>query len=244
MAKKIFPIINTSNKQISICQRSASKMAVICVHGFLSSYENILIKTISQELNKKDFTTFAFDFTGCGRSDEDILSIETMLDDLMCVYNFIKSQNYNSISIVAHSLGSLITLLLAKKLKFDNIILVAPVTQKPHYSIEEKYTPKQVEDLNNHGIMEFEAKNRKEGYIFVDKEVFYFRRTIVQEELAKDISSKITIIHGDEDERVPYTDSVRFCEVSTAKLIIMKGANHSFRAKLKELCSNILSEIR
>ena len=244
MAKQIYPIINNLSKQISICQRKGdNKEAIIFVHGFLSSYESTLIKTVSQDLNKKGFTTFAFDFTGCGRSDDDILSIQTMKNDLLCVYDFVKTQNYLSISIVAHSLGSLIVLLLAKNLELKNIILTAPVTQKPHYTLEEKYTQKQVKDLQELGIMEFEAKARKENATFVDEEVFSFRRNIVQEELADDISCPITVIHGNNDERVPYSDSVDFQSTSGAKLITIDGANHSFRGFLKELSAIILDTL-
>jgi alpha-beta hydrolase superfamily lysophospholipase len=68
-----------------------SKSVVILSHALANDKsERGKLDSVVSELNKLGFNTFAFDFSGCGESDDDTLTIEKQVDDLESAIQFVK----------------------------------------------------------------------------------------------------------------------------------------------------------
>lgn len=62
-------------------------------HGFMSSrYSKGRFERLSTAFNKSGHSALLFDLSGCGESDDDILTVEKEVDDLKSAIQFVKSK--------------------------------------------------------------------------------------------------------------------------------------------------------
>lgn len=74
---------------------STSESIIIMCHGFMSSkYSKGRFEKLATAFNKSGHSALLFDFSGCGESDDDILTVEKEVDDLKSAIQFVKSKGY------------------------------------------------------------------------------------------------------------------------------------------------------
>ncbi len=61
-------------------------------------------------LQENGLSALSIDFSGCGKSDDDTLTIDKEVDDLCSAIRFVQSNGYKKIGLYGHSLGGFISL--------------------------------------------------------------------------------------------------------------------------------------
>jgi pimeloyl-ACP methyl ester carboxylesterase len=211
---------------------SVSKSIIIMCHGFMSSkcskgrFERLAIA-----FNKLGYNALAFDFSGCGESDDDSLTVEKEIDDLKSAISFAKSKGYEKIALYGHSLGTLICLKCYTS-EIATMVLSGALTDSMQYNWYEFFTKEQMEELMKKGYITESTPKEVRKEIIVDKQILMDFELIDQKELLRNVTCPVLIIHGNNDE-----EEILLCErskmamtllSSDSKLEIIDGANHSF----------------
>ena len=143
--------------QMPIIKPGFKTPLVILMHGLMSNSENPILKMISDKLVANGFSTIRFDFDGLGQSDGKFIdmTIPKEVEDALCVYNFASNLDFVScISLVGHSMGGLITSIIAGKLgkKITSVVLISPAASIPDdirsgHLLSEKFDPKELPEF-------------------------------------------------------------------------------------------------
>ncbi|MBU3941755.1 MAG: alpha/beta hydrolase, partial [Nanoarchaeota archaeon] len=175
------------------------------------------------------YNILSFDFSGCGESDDDTLTVEKQVDDLNSAIKFVKSKGYQNIGLFGHSLGGLISLKCFTP-EIVTMVLWAPVTNKIKYRWDKRYSKEQLQELEDKGYLTLIRDKGVRRKILIDKRMLAYRESIDQKDLLNNVNCPIMIIHGNKDESVPYTDSQDVIKLlsSDSELEIIDGANHGF----------------
>jgi alpha-beta hydrolase superfamily lysophospholipase len=211
---------------------SVSDSIIIMCHGFTSNkYSKGRFERLIKAFNKSGFSALAFDFSGCGESDDDSLTVDKEVDDLRSAIEFAKSKGYKKIALYGHSLGSLICLKCYTP-EIITMVLSGALTDSMHYNWEEVFTKEQMKELMKTGYIIEPTPNEVREKIIIDKQMLIDFESINQKELLKNITCPMLIIHGNNDE-----EEILLCERSKiamtllsedSKLEVIDGANHSF----------------
>jgi pimeloyl-ACP methyl ester carboxylesterase len=209
---------------------SESESIIIMSHGFTGDKsEHGRFDKVAESFYKSGYNVLIFDFSGCGESDNDTLTVEKQIDDLKSAIKFVKSKDYQKIGLFGHSLGGLISL---KCFTPDIITMVlwAPVTDKIKYTWDKRYSKEQLQELDEKNYI---TKTRDKGVrkiILIDKQMLNDRENVNQKDLLKNIDCPILIIHGKQDASVPYTDSEQAIKLlsKNSKLELVEKADHGF----------------
>lgn len=223
--------LNSRGKKIVANFWASNKHAlVIIAHGFTRDKSELgKFDKIATELNKAGFAVLAFDFTGHGESDDEEITIKKEIDDMESALLFAKALGYKKIGLFGHSLGGYISLK-SYNPKVKAMVLIAPVTDKPKYDLNKKYSPTQIEELKEKGVM---VKTRSVGIrkkFLIHKEFFEDRVKIKPTEFLNKINCPVLAIHGDKDKIIPITDSKTVMKYlpKESKLEIIENEEHNF----------------
>jgi alpha/beta superfamily hydrolase len=66
-----------------------------------SKYSKGRFERLATAFNKSGYSALLFDFSGCGESDDDILTVEKEVDDLKHAIEFVKSKGYKKLPYMA-----------------------------------------------------------------------------------------------------------------------------------------------
>lgn len=108
-------------------------VAIIC-HGLMDDLNKDNMKVVNDSLVKMGFSTVRFDFNGHGKSEGKLIdmNVNKEIDDLKSIYAYVAGLDWvdtTRIVIVAHSLGGMVTSIVAGDLGADKvkaIVLHAP----------------------------------------------------------------------------------------------------------------------
>lgn len=211
---------------------STSKSIIIMCHGFMSNkHSKGRFKRLAVAFNKSGYSALSFDFSGCGESDDDFLTVKKEVDDLKSAIQFVKSMGYEKIALYGHSLGSLICLK-SYTPEIRTIVLSGALTDSMKYDWEEFFTKEQMQELEEEGyLIEYTPKEVRKKTL-IDRRILKDFELINQEELLKNIDCPVLIIHGDndEEERLLHKRSkaaMNFLS-NDSKLEVIRRANHNF----------------
>lgn len=202
---------------------------VIIAHGFNASKEMYLLTDLAQQLNERGMATLLFDFNGHGTSEGSFLdmTIPNELEDARQVYAYAaKLPCVRSISMAGHSMGAVVTAMLAGELGSDKIKTIVLMSPAPELSEDTakgdlfgiKYDPKNVPEyitLRN-GL--------KVGHAFLDT-----TPDVKIYETAKLYTGPVLVVHSQDDQLVPYHYGVEFSQIyKDAQLETLQGFDHNF----------------
>ena len=202
---------------------------VMILHGFNASKDMNLLADLSNRLNKRGIATLLFDFNGHGKSEgafTDMTAINE-LEDARKVYEYAsKLPKVQTISLAGHSMGSVITAILAGELggnKIKTIVLMAPA-------------PELKEDTAKGDLfgVKFDPKNIP-PYITLSNGLKVGRAFLATlpnveiYEVAKKYQGPVLIVHSQDDQLVPYKYGVEFSKIyRNVHLETLHGFDHSF----------------
>lgn len=214
-----------------------SKSIIILAHALANDKsERGKLDQVAEKLNESGFSTLAFDFSGCGESDDDTLTIGKEVDDLKFAINFVKSKGFENIALFGHSTGALVSLY-AYNPEIKTICLWSPVTNKVKYQWKDKLSKEQLQELSDKRYFTRKRKNAIRETYHIDKQMLVDRESVNQEQLLKNIVCPVLIIQGTKDASIPIEDSENALKLlsNESRLEIVENADHDFTEHVDKL---------
>ncbi|MEK7652311.1 MAG: alpha/beta fold hydrolase [Patescibacteria group bacterium] len=219
---------------LSVVGDDRDMIAILC-HGHSSGKNNKTWQTLEPILLENNISVFRFDFYGNGESDgkfEESNLTETT-DDILCAIDYVKRLNFKRIVLAGSSFGGLSSIMAASKSKdLYALVLKSPVSD--YFEVDLKI-------LGETGIKEWKEKGVR-AYTFGDLNRGLILNYSFMEDYLKydayDAAEKIQvptlIVHGNEDQIVPFSQSQKLLRhLKDGELIAVSGADHSYTDQKK-----------
>lgn len=121
---------------------STSQSIIILCHGFTSDKSSRgRFDKLANSFQRLGYSALAFDFSGCGESDDDRLTLAKQVDDLHSVISFVTSMGYTKIALYGNSLGSTVCLQCYTP-QISTMVLTGALTGPMKYDWDEYFTEK------------------------------------------------------------------------------------------------------
>lgn len=212
--------------------KSSAQSVIIMCHGFTSDKSSRgRFDRFAGSFQQLGYSVLAFDFSGCGESDDDRLTLAKQVDDLHSAISFIKSMGYANLALYGHSLGSRVCLQSCTP-EITTMVLTGAATGPIKYNWNEHFTKEQMQELKDKGYITEHRADGIRSSIIIDEQMLLDFELGNQEELLKKVNCPVLVIHGNADE-----EENRLCELTKhgmqwlsedSKLEIIDGATHSF----------------
>lgn len=202
----------------------------IFVHGFTGDRigPDYLFVYFARKLADSGINVLTFDFSGCGESEGKFqdMTIDKLCKDLENSVKYVKS-NYpiDKILLLGHSLGGMISALMAAKLSVDGTILLSPVAdiEKHVLGYSNVFTGEDRGD-GTYGIRSFKLKMK-----FIES----FKKTNPVNELCDKYSKPTLLIQGDKDETIVKEEAYLYIIESNKKNMtidyeLIENGDHCF----------------
>lgn len=205
---------------------------IIMCHGFASDQNSQgRFKNMAKALIPYGISSLSFDFSGCGESDDDRLTIPKLMDDLYAAIAYVKNLGFKKVALFSHSLGGFISLKCSSS-EISTMVLLGPRTGPKDFRGEKYNTPEQLCEIKETGYYTFIKKGRIREKIIVEEQLNIDLANIIQEELLKSVDCPILIIHGNngetELEGLEQSKAALNSLSKQSKLEIIDGADHGF----------------
>lgn len=202
---------------------------ILLCHGLATGKDGRTCVSLENMLNRKRFATFRFDLFGHGESAGDFadLTISEAADDVRSALRFVKDSGYRRIGLVGSSFGGFASILTAGR-THDLFVLAlkSPVTDYLGLLIA-RDQGKDCEDWKRTGhivISGPDGQARRLNYTFYE-DAAKIRADIC----VRKISVPTLIVHGDRDETVPLSQSLKANRlIPDCRLRIIQGADHMY----------------
>lgn len=215
-----------------------SDAGIVMAHGFTGNKEEWgKFTEIADSLNSIGYNVLSFDFSGCGESGDDSITIEKEVDDLGSAIEFCRSQGVERFGLFGLSQGGLIALKNYRE-NVKTVVLVAPLTHKIEDYRDRKLSDEQVRELEE---KEYTVRTREKGNrdeFIIPKQVIERKESLDQDKILQDIECPVLIIHGSEDETVPLEHSRKAVEkLEQAELEVIND-DHYFEDSVDQVASS------
>ncbi|WP_028776113.1 alpha/beta hydrolase [Shimazuella kribbensis] len=208
---------------------SSPEYIIIMCHGFTSDKSSRgRFDRFANAFQQLGYSVLAFDFSGCGESDDERLTMSTQIDDLHDAITFVKSIGFSHIALYGHSLGSRVCLECYTD-QIATIVLTGALTGPMKYDWNKHLTKEELQELKERGYI---TKNQKHRKVIIDKQMLLDFELIDQKELLTNVKCPVLILNGDGDEEEwdLYQLSRQGMKwlSKDSKLELIQGAIHSF----------------
>ncbi|SFK61056.1 hypothetical protein SAMN05216390_102102 [Lachnospiraceae bacterium KH1T2] len=213
----------------------------IIIHGFTGHSEERHIVAVQKALNEIGVATLRADMYGHGKSDgkfEDH-TLFKWLTNILAVIDYAKKLDFvTDIYMAGHSQGGL-SVLLAAAMERDivkAIMLLSPAVMIPEIArtgelLGLKFDPENIPDE----MEAWDGRKLNGNYVRV-------AQTIKIEDFVEKYQKPVLIVHGDQDEAVPYEYSVKLSkQYKNCKFVTIPGDNHCYDHRL-ELVTEAVKE--
>ncbi|MCR5031754.1 MAG: lysophospholipase [Lachnospiraceae bacterium] len=200
----------------------------IVIHGFTGHSEERHISAVQEALNEIGVATLRADMYGHGKSDgkfEDH-TLFKWLTNILAVVDYARSLDFvTDLYMTGHSQGGL-AVMLAAAMERDRIKALMPLS--PAAMIPEvartggllgiQFDPENIPEE----LEAWDGRKLKGNYARV-------AQTIHVEEFVEKYQKPVLIVHGDQDEAVPYECGVRFSKLyKNCRLVTIPGDTHCY----------------
>lgn len=125
--------------------------AVLFAHGFLTDRHSLgWFDQFGARYRASGYATMAFDFSGCGASDDDVVTIDREVEDLRSVASWLADEGYSRIVIHAHGTGAQAALK-ARPQAACALVATSPVIEPRSIEWDQVFSPTQLDQLESHG---------------------------------------------------------------------------------------------
>ncbi len=197
---------------------------VVTLHGFTGEHIVSTFKypRLSRRLVESGVATVRFDFRGSGDSEGEFCDMSplTELRDALEIVALVKEKScFNGkLALIGYSMGGMVASLLAgREREFDAVLLWSPVIMNGEFFSREEYSFSSDEKYKDILGLKLGHGFQKDG-LSVDAAA----------ELAN-YRGPLMIIHGSEDESVPYEPVLRYARDRGIVFHTVKGANHKYQ---------------
>ncbi|OEH94536.1 alpha/beta hydrolase [Bacillus solimangrovi] len=216
---------------------SESNSIIIMCHGFRNDKSsNGRFDRFARTLNDQGYSVLAFDFSGCGESDDDSLSLYKFVDDLKAVIHFVKSMNYCKIALFGHSLGSRVCLEAFNKQHISTIVMTGAGTGPVAYNWYEHFSKAQMKELQETGYFTHYKEGCIRNKMVIERQMLLDFEQFEQQPLLSRITVPVLLIHGDDDDEEKMLSEISKSGLrwlpKGSQLRVIEGASHSFMGHL------------
>jgi pimeloyl-ACP methyl ester carboxylesterase len=193
---------------------------------------------IAEKIYEAGYGVIAYDYCGCGESDDEILSPETAVQDLLSVITYARNRGYSNIGLFGQSYGTLVSLR-AYSQDIKTMVLLGAVAGFVIYDWNNHFSEKEMEQLKRTGYMMIKKDSGVRDVVIINREILEDFHQIDQDELLSKVKCPVLIIHGDTGEEEQMLSEIsrggmRFL-TKESKLEIIEGANHTFKDHLGKI---------
>lgn len=210
----------------------------ILVHGFTGHMEEDHIIAAQKAMNEAGISVLRVEMYGHGQSDGEFKNhtLYKWVTNALSVVAYAKTLDFvTDLYMCGHSQGGMLTMLIGGMCP-DDFKAIIPLS--PAWMIPETARDGSILGVN------FDPQHIPEKLCFDDRELSgdYVRvaQTIhVEDEIAR-YNGPVLIIHGDDDEAVPYSYGVKAAQMyKNAKLVTIHGDDHCYTRHLDEVAKAI-----
>lgn len=202
---------------------------IILAHGFSTHKNSGTYTYFAQELSKYNIATLRFDFYGHGESEGrfENITVSEAVDDILQAINYLKDEGYTKIGLMGSSFGGIASIMAASQT--NDLYMLALKSPVSNYLEKEKATKstEELENWKNQGFRIYESGDGRQSrlnYTFFED----FKNNDGYQAAPK-IKIPALVVHGDQDEIVPYDQSVKTAKlIPNCKLHTVVGANHRY----------------
>ena len=204
----------------------------IVVHGYTGDMEEVHIQEMAKAAVDAGYAALRVEMYGHGKSDGKFYdhTLYKWVGNFLAVTEYARSLDFvTDLYLIGHSQGGLLVMLIAGMCpdRFKAVIPVSPAWMIPEYARRGEFLGTKIDPVNIPDEFLQDNENRLSGnYVRV-------AQTIHVEDEIERYTGPVLIIHGDEDEAVPYEYGVKAASLySDAKLVTVKGDDHCFNSHL------------
>lgn len=214
--------------------------AILILHGFPGTCMSERVTKSAKLLEKKGFLVMRFDFSGSKISDgkfEDKL-MSTEVKEIKCAIDFLKKNyKFKQLILHGHSTGAIDASLYAYKDKRINKLILSGAVEDLKDSAHYDFTDMMVRDFWKKGYIIYKTTKPGKKHWTHNKRL---KKAFYDEFFTLDIPASmrkyrhpLLIVHGDKDDAVPVKCAYALYKTCNKpkKLVIIKGADHSFLKK-------------
>ena len=210
-------------------ERKTGRAAILC-HGFLSNKDSRTNLRLTELLVARGFSTLRFDWFGMGESEGKFgrITVSTCCDQLERAIRLMRERGYHELGLIGSSFGGLLAILVAQHHpELRAVGLKCPVPDFPEMLEHE---------FGSNGIEEWKRTNYIPDVtggtapVFLDFAFYESCRAFNAYEAARAIKSPVMIVHGEQDDLVPFRQIERLEESlpGDTKLVLLPEADHQF----------------
>lgn len=208
---------------------------VIIVHGYTGHMEEEHITGVADTVVECGFAALRVEMYGHGKSDGEFKehTLYKWVSNMLKVVEHAKELDFvTDLYICGHSQGGLLVMLIAgmHPALFKGVIPLSPAWMIPEYAragelLGTKFDPWNIPD----SIVQAESNVLSGNYIRV-------AQTIHVEDEIERYKGQVLVIHGDQDEAVPYEYGVKAVELyENARLVTIAGDDHCYNKHLDQV---------
>ncbi|WP_234122868.1 alpha/beta hydrolase [Clostridium hydrogenum] len=205
---------------------------VVIYHGFCGNRmgPHFIFVKLSRALEKLGIASVRFDFAGSGESDGDFkaMTFGGEIKDANNILDYVKKLDFvdkEKIALLGFSMGGAIASVIAgdRKNEINTLCLWAPAGNMQEVILSEVYIGDKYGDFMKKGTFDVEGLLLGKDFVEDIKRINIFER-------AAKYDKKSIIIHGNKDEIVPFSTSLKYLNIygEKSELKTIDGANHIF----------------
>jgi alpha-beta hydrolase superfamily lysophospholipase len=244
-------------------EKSKSNLAIIISgsgptdrNGNNSSIKGNYLKILADELYKKGISSYRFDKRGVAKSIGDLTSdnqikFQDFINDVdKIIKYFIQSNDYNSITVIGHSEGSLIGMIAGQKSELDKFISIAGAGEDYLTLIQRQLSNRApyIKSMSDPIIAQLRVKKLVDSVPPILNNLFGpgIQRFLIdagsydpREEISK-LNIPILITQGTNDIQIEVKDAQMLYDAApSSTLEIIEGMNHVFRQASENFILNL-----
>jgi pimeloyl-ACP methyl ester carboxylesterase len=215
-----------------------SSTAVVLAHGFTSDrWSRGRFPNLAEALNDAGYRALAFDFAGCGESEDAVLTLEGEADDLKCAIAFLRETGSSRMALFGISLGALICVLANPDV--ETMVLAGAPTGPIQYDWATYYSPEQLREWKETGRVTMSAGGRVPRPVKVDSSLLDAFAKLDPPELFGALRCPVLFVHGDADREeqqllAGVSNALRFAPAGSRSEVI-RGVPHGFADRFDEV---------
>ena len=217
---------------------------VIIVHGFTGDMEEEHIIETAKAATSVGYAALRVEMYGHGKSGGTFFehTLYKWVTNMLRVVEYARSLDFvTDLYLCGHSQGGLLVMLIAGMCpdKIKAIIPMSPAWMIPEYARKGEILDSPVDPVNIPDEFIQNGENRLSGnYVRVAQTIH------VEDEIAR-YNGPVLVIHGDQDESVPFEYGVKAAELyKNAQLVTIKDEDHCYNYHLDQVTDAIKEFLR
>lgn len=214
----------------------AGKVVAVC-HGFTGSKEGSgKALEMAEEIGQLGWSTFLFDFAGCGESEGSFekITLSRQIDDLNCALNWLQGKGFLKIVTLGRSFGGTTVICQAAR----NNTTAGVCAWATPARLDELFTNVSAQEEKGKIILTGEK-----GTVYLKKCFFTdLKQYHVANDAARISPRPLLIIHGTNDEVVPPDNAKIIYQAAgePKQLVWIKGGDHRFTRYYRQVWLAVL----